>query len=155
MSTTSTSLRAPTGSAIVGTFERLTGTALITTPIRKPDGTIAFDWDGGTEVDWDLQETETFDGETVFVDEYGNKWLGRELVNDNPKIWVLVVDDAKGGTSIELHPTRRAALESVANAYDISLTLLDDDEASQKLVDCLDADHNHSWFVLEEKEILA
>lgn len=71
------------------------------------------------------------------------------------KVWVLVTDDHSGGTSIDLHTSRRDALESLAATYDASLELLDDDEASQLLSTHLDVNHNASWFVLEEKEITA
>lgn len=71
------------------------------------------------------------------------------------KVWVLVVDDHSGGTSIDLHTSRRDALESLAVTYDACLALLDDDAASQLLSTHLDENHNASWFVLEEKEIPA
>jgi hypothetical protein len=76
-------------------------------------------------------------------------WLPSE------KVWVLVVDDHSTGTSVELFKSPREALNSIAATYDVSLALLDDEEASQLLIDSLDRDHNASWFVLEEKEIPA
>lgn len=83
-------LQAPDGSKIIGTLERIPGVANIQHDSFKldADGKIDFQWQGGTDVDWDGQVTifrrnpEWDKGrapERVFVDEDGGEWLESEL----------------------------------------------------------------------------
>jgi len=82
--------------------------------------------------------------------------VSRECIWQPPqKVWVLVIDSHNVGTSIELHPNRRAALNSIANTYETDIDGLSDDTASSVLTDVLDQKYEASWFVLEEKEIPA
>lgn len=69
---------------IVGTYEKLTGTALIVAPRRDENGKITFDWEGGTEVHWDDQKTVVEFGQRLFVDDEGTIWRedALELVDD-------------------------------------------------------------------------
>jgi hypothetical protein len=64
-----------TGSRIVGTLEKLEGTAeiLIDSYERNADGTVAFEHGGYTRIDWDAQLTVERDGRPVFVDEDGSE----------------------------------------------------------------------------------
>jgi hypothetical protein len=71
------------------------------------------------------------------------------------KVWVLVEDDAAGGTSVDLFKTEREALESVAATYEIPIDGLTNGQARVTISRALDTEHNASWFVLEEKEIPA
>lgn len=73
-----TTWRAPNGDAIVGTLEKLIGTALISG--IEDDGTPIFD--GETKVDWDSQVTVTREDKIIFLDESGNQWTFDELVKD-------------------------------------------------------------------------
>lgn len=89
------SLFAPDGTRIVSTLEIITGTCDINDamPItQKEDGTFEFEWAGGTDVDWDSQETVTRDAtnggfvmQRVFIDEDGGEWLEGELVLREPE----------------------------------------------------------------------
>jgi hypothetical protein len=84
-------LVSPTGSAIIGTLERIPGIARIDNDgsiERSADGfTFDFEWAGGTDVDWDGQQTiyrkapgELRDApQRVFVDENGEEWLETSL----------------------------------------------------------------------------
>jgi len=82
--------------------------------------------------------------------------VSRECIWQPPqKVWVLAIDSHNAGTSIELHPNRRAALNSIANAYETDIDGLSDDTASSILIDVLDQKYEGSWFVLEEKEVPA
>lgn len=60
------------GRPIAGTYEVMHGMAGITTAKRNPNGTLSFDYEGGTDVYWNGQKTVRSSlGETVFVDEDG------------------------------------------------------------------------------------
>lgn len=52
-------LLAPDGSEILGTLERLSGRAEISNFHRNADGSLDWDWGGGTEIFYDDQETVT------------------------------------------------------------------------------------------------
>jgi hypothetical protein len=64
----------PKGSPIVGTLEIIHGVANCTI---HSDGTRTYD--GGTDVDWDSQETVVRDGKVIFVDEDGEEWTFDQL----------------------------------------------------------------------------
>jgi hypothetical protein len=67
----------PTGASITGTSEILRGEAYINPDSfrRGEDGTLDYDWQGSTEVDWDGQQTETDErGQVVFIDADGAYW---------------------------------------------------------------------------------
>jgi predicted transcriptional regulator len=77
-------LQSPTGKDIVGTDERIPGTAqIINSGIeaqQSVDGQYDIDYEGTTDVGWDGQETRTACGQRIFVDSDGGLWLERELV---------------------------------------------------------------------------
>ncbi|VVE17809.1 MULTISPECIES: hypothetical protein [Pandoraea] len=57
---------------IAGSYEVMNGMSGITTATRKPDGSLSFDFEGGTEVYWDGQRTVRSPLEEIlFVDEDG------------------------------------------------------------------------------------
>jgi hypothetical protein len=66
----------PTGTTIVGTVETIPGTANIeeTSFLLDINGVLCFEYSGGTDVDWDEQETVTVNGKRQFVDEGGDVW---------------------------------------------------------------------------------
>lgn len=66
----------PTGATVVGTMERIPGTARIV-GIEDSGRPV---YVGETDVDWDGQETLTRDGKLLFVDEHGTTWTFDELV---------------------------------------------------------------------------
>lgn len=62
------------GVAIQGTLESLCGVAGITSAVRMEDGSLDFDFDGGTKLCWDEQRTaKTPAGEDIFVTEDGDE----------------------------------------------------------------------------------
>lgn len=65
----------PTGSKIIGTLERLTGVATLST--INDDGTP--NYLGKTDIFWDDQETATREGEIIFLDQNGAEWTFGEL----------------------------------------------------------------------------
>lgn len=65
----------PTGAAIVGTLETLTGLALASTYDEEGEP----QYDGETEIDWDSQETVKRDGKVVYLDEGGGEWTWDQL----------------------------------------------------------------------------
>jgi len=87
-----------TGSPIIGTAEFIPGTALIQADSWKRTGDgLAFEYEGGTEVDWDLQRslteqgkftevewqgqrTATEQGKLLFVDKNGATWTADQIV---------------------------------------------------------------------------
>lgn len=72
--------RSPTGSTIIGTLERITGTAFATVTQNRT-GKVQIHYDGETHIDWDSQTTETaLTGERLFVDEAQRVWSESELV---------------------------------------------------------------------------
>ncbi len=72
---------APNGSQIIGTLENLTGRAEIVadTFTKAEDGTLEFEWEGGTEVFWDDQRTIERDGEDIYLAEDGTEWKASEI----------------------------------------------------------------------------
>lgn len=72
---------APNGSQIIGTFENITARAEIVadTFTKLPDGTLEFEYAGGTEVFWDDQRTIQKDGEDIYLAEDGTEWKQSEL----------------------------------------------------------------------------
>lgn len=73
-------LLSPNGSRIVGTLERIPGTAYVSRWSRKQgerEWTVEA-WGGDTKVWWDEQETVESAGSIVLVDENGDEWLARE-----------------------------------------------------------------------------
>lgn len=73
---------APNGSPILGTLEKLSGRAEITEDSYKknPDGTLDFDYQGGTEIFYDDQETVVQEGKRMFLSADGNEWPEDQLV---------------------------------------------------------------------------
>ena len=69
----------PTGSPIIGTLERLSGRAEI---IGIDHTTGEPEYQGGTEIFYDDQETVTRDGKMVFLDEAGGEWTFDQLVQE-------------------------------------------------------------------------
>jgi hypothetical protein len=69
-------LTSPEGTRIIGTLERLSGRAEIVPDSFRanPQGGFTFEYEGTTEVFWDGQETEVWDGERVFLDGEGNEF---------------------------------------------------------------------------------
>lgn len=85
-------LLSPRGTVITGTKERLIGQALIGTVRGIGDnGIVDFDYSGGTEVDWDSQETYrnrnliTKMVCRVFIDDDGEEWFEDQLVFKEPE----------------------------------------------------------------------
>ena len=74
-------LISPEGTRIIGTLERLSGRAEIALDSFRanPQGGFTFEYEGTTEVFWDGQETEVWDGERVFLDEEGNEFTENTL----------------------------------------------------------------------------
>ena len=67
----------PTGHEILGTLERLSGRA----EIMGIDPTTGEpEYQGGTEIFYDDQETVTLDGKIVFLDSQGGEWTFDQLV---------------------------------------------------------------------------
>src|SRR5690242_11799851 len=62
------------GTRITGSFEQINGIANITDFDENGDP----NWEGGTDVDWDSQVSVQRDGEDIFVDEDGDKYLRSE-----------------------------------------------------------------------------
>lgn len=75
-------LFAPDGTPIVSTYEKVFGTCSFAqdSVIQNADGTFDFDYEGGTDVDWDSQVTVTRKGQRIFVDEGGDEWPENVLV---------------------------------------------------------------------------
>ena len=71
----------PTGSAIVGTLERVPACAKTRDDgfARAPDGTLTYDHVGETKLWWDDQFTVRRGGRVVFVDEHGAEWTAAEI----------------------------------------------------------------------------
>lgn len=71
----------PYGVQILGTLYHIPATTIIDheTVSRKKDGTFAFEFAGGSKIDWDGQETVVRNGFRVFVDEEGNTWTEDQL----------------------------------------------------------------------------
>jgi hypothetical protein len=69
------------GTRIIGTLERLSGRAEIVLDSfqANPRGGFTFEYEGTTEVFWDGQETEVWDGERVFLDGEGNEFTENTL----------------------------------------------------------------------------
>lgn len=85
-------LFAPDGSRIVSTLEKIYGTCDINQVTQNPDGTLFVEWAGGTDIDWNSQETVMRDStnggfvmERVFIDEDGGEWLESQLVLREPE----------------------------------------------------------------------
>jgi hypothetical protein len=74
-------LISPEGTRIIGTLERLSGRAEIVQDSFRgtPQGGFTFEYEGTTEVFWDGQETEVWDGERVFLDKEGNEFAEHTL----------------------------------------------------------------------------
>jgi hypothetical protein len=74
-------LISPEGTRIIGTLEKLSGRAEIVPDSFRanPQGGFTFEYEDTTEVFWDDQETEVWDGERVFLDEKGNEFTENTL----------------------------------------------------------------------------
>lgn len=70
---------APNGKAIVGTYERVPGTALAVTVTIATSGGIEPEYEGTTEMDWDAQTTVRRSGRRLWVDEDGHLWSEDKL----------------------------------------------------------------------------
>ncbi|AXK43954.1 hypothetical protein [Erythrobacter aureus] len=70
------------GTPIKGTLETLPGTARITEDSFKanPEGMLEYEHQGGTDIDYDGQETVERDGKKMYVDEDGDAWPENEIV---------------------------------------------------------------------------
>lgn len=73
---------APNGSPIVGTAEIVYATALVSEASyqRAEDGSLDFEYDGETEIDWDTQETQKEKGQRLFIAEDGQTWRETQIV---------------------------------------------------------------------------
>ena len=70
----------PNGEEIVGTFDLLTGQALVNGIKVDQDGTVEPDYEGTTEVHWNDQRTKYEAGERLYVDDDGGVWRESQLV---------------------------------------------------------------------------
>lgn len=60
------------GIPVIGTAERLTGVALISSFTKDEKGRISYEYEGTTEIDWDAQATEKdLNGTEMVVTETG------------------------------------------------------------------------------------
>jgi len=73
---------APNGSVILGTLERLSGRAEICQDsfTLTGKGTVDFEWEGGTEIFYDDQETVKLEGERLFLADDGTEWKESEII---------------------------------------------------------------------------
>lgn len=67
--------KSPTGSRIVGTLEKLSGVANVSG--FNDDGSPIYA--GGTDIDWNSQQSIKRGDSLVYVDEDGEEWARREL----------------------------------------------------------------------------
>lgn len=67
------------GVAIKGTWEAMTGVALLEGGTRQPNGDIVPEHEGGTNVNWDGQVTYSCLGQTLFLDENGDICTARDV----------------------------------------------------------------------------
>jgi hypothetical protein len=65
---------------ITGTFERLTGVAMIDDAGLTAAGGLDFEYAGGTTIWWDEQRTAQHCGQRVFIDETGHEVLEEGVV---------------------------------------------------------------------------
>lgn len=73
---------APNGSEIVGTLERLSGRAEIAPGSfsARDGGGVDFEWEGGTEIFYDDQETVTVENRwRMFLAEDGGEWPENQI----------------------------------------------------------------------------
>jgi hypothetical protein len=70
----------PTGKAIVGTLEKMYGTAGVDSLVFDSNGKLTPEYGGCAEVDWNSQ-TQVLDlyGKTIYVDETGQHWTEDDL----------------------------------------------------------------------------
>lgn len=80
------------GVSVIGTYEKVFGTAGIISGIRQPNGTFEVQYAGGTDIDWDSQVSVTRAGsnEVLFVTEEGDivganevKVVASDTLDDN------------------------------------------------------------------------
>ena len=119
--------KAPTGAEIRGTNELLSGTC----GVIFADATAGYDHDtGGTNVNWDGQETEQVNGSSVFIDENGSEWLGHHLIpaDDDPapdEAFQFLRDELAAGRALALADKLVEATKGMGNGssnlYAISL----------------------------------
>jgi len=69
----------PEGNEIIGTLDVVRGTARADVDLRANDK-LNIEYQGETEVDWDSQETQTQDGERLFVCSQRKVWRENEVV---------------------------------------------------------------------------
>lgn len=67
----------PNGDRIIGTAETASATALILGIIAETGVPV---YEGGTEIDWDSQQTETRNGNTIFICDAGDRWTFDQLL---------------------------------------------------------------------------
>lgn len=88
---------APDGTPITGTLEVLSGEAYTRDGsfYRGPDGALAFDHAGETEVFWDDQTTVTRNGKVVFIDRDGAEWTAAQVVLSEDENWEPEAEEVK------------------------------------------------------------
>lgn len=69
----------PNGDEITGTLERIYAIAKLSGVRLTSSGDLEPEYCGDTEVLWDTQETETVEGEIIFVCEKGREWKESEI----------------------------------------------------------------------------
>ena len=70
----------PQGDEILGTYEMCPARSEISYFIKGPtDNPVMYEHSGETEMFWDVQETQTKDGKTVFLCSNGMEWTEDEL----------------------------------------------------------------------------
>lgn len=73
-------LTCPDGHPILGTIERVYGTASLHSPVTVIDGVLDLDYAGETKIDWDSQETVFEAGERMYECSDFDTWPESELV---------------------------------------------------------------------------
>lgn len=69
----------PEGNEILGTYEMCPARAEISNFSRNPDGSIAYEYAGDSEMFWDGQETVMKDGKVVFLCSDGKEWTEDQI----------------------------------------------------------------------------
>lgn len=75
-------LRCPDGHEILGTLEIIQGRADVYF-YRQEDGSIGYDFEGGTEMFWDSSTTASLNGNSVFLCRDGGEWTLDECIVDD------------------------------------------------------------------------
>lgn len=119
-------MKSPTGKSLVGVREVLSSVAAIDCAALR-SGKLTFQYDGGTDVDWNSQRPARRKGGHQFIDEAGEAWSEEEIIRHNtvtiPTLKALRIVETRLKKLLQGEPVTDKALHTALHNVQVAIGL--------------------------------